>query len=277
MNSKSKILIVAVIGIFISVIGLMSINTAQSTTCDDSQRPKYFDDCEFQNMFYQSLPDMPEDFFSLRNTFLYRYIKYTDKVLDKTYWIQPEWYPNYNSPGGGLEAIKAYNGRAITVWSAGVYPSDFFISTKPGRNITVYVWVSNIHHQVKYEGIHLQKAYPACDEFEDRGFNIGNSTTCQNVTYAMQNIDINISPDMFLLTPTWPSYTNEYRKIIQINVSISDSINEGRYVVGFNVKNPPEEFNEQYYSEYGFGYTGSIREFHVDQPAEYRLFIDVGE
>jgi hypothetical protein len=275
------------------VIAGVALATPQITTyiiadneCDypgKGIRPLYFD-CEMQNTMFGQLPEMPEDFYEVRNLFLFKFVTFNEKILDERYWKQPEWFPNFEKDGGALDAIKAYIEQSeasgkwrITTWCTGVYPSDFYAKTRAGRSITVYTWVRNAPHQFKYEGIQLVEAYPACDSFEEVGFELGNNTVCQNPDYVKQNIRISIDPNLFLLTPSFIAYTPEHTKIIKVDVSVAEEMEPGRYVVGFNVNLPSEEFNQEYYAEYGFGYTGSPREFHCAPGPQYRLFIDIEE
>jgi hypothetical protein len=246
-------------------------------------RPQYFD-CETQKEMFKELPRIPEDFYEVKNLFLYRFVNLTGKILEEEYWKQPEWFPNYADKGGALDAVKNYIKQAqesgmwrTTIWCAGIYPSDFYAKTKAGRNITVYTWVRNAPHQFKYEGIQLVKVYPLCDSFEERGFELGNNTVCQDPEYVKENVKISITPNLLLLTPNFPTYTYNHTKIIKVGVNISENMAPGRYVVGFNTELPPEWYNQQYYMEYGFDYTGSVREFHCAPGPQYRLFIDVEE
>ncbi len=291
-NSRKGRYALIVIAALIVISGV-ALATPQITTyviadneCDypgKGVRPLYFD-CETQKTMFGQLPEMPEDFYTVRNVFLYKFVTFTDKVLNERYWKQPEWFPNFEKEGGALDAIKDYIEQSkasgtwrTTVWCAGVYPSDFYAKTKAGRNITVYAWVRNAPHQWKYEGLRLVEAYPTCDSFEELGFELGNNTVCQNPDYVKQNIEISMDPSLFLLTPNFLAYTSGHTKVIRVDVSIDEGIEPGRYVVGFDTSLPPEEFNQKYYAEFGFDYTGSPREFHCAPGPQYRLFIDIEE
>lgn len=283
-------LIVIAVVIVASVIALAASQITTYITADnecdypgEGVRPLYFD-CEMQKTMFGQLPEMPEDFYAVRNLFLLKFVTFTDKILDERYWKQPEWFPNYEKAGGALDAIKDYIEQSkvsgtwrTTVWCAGVYPSDFYAKTMAGRNLTVYTWVRNAPHQWKYEGIQLVEAYPTCDSFEERGFELGNNTVCQDPDYVKQYIKVSVDPNLFLLPPNFPAYAPEHTKIIRVDISIAEGMEPGRYVVGFDSSLPPEEFNQQYYSEYGFDYTGSPREFHCAPGPQYRLFIDIEE
>ncbi len=245
-------------------------------------RSLYFD-CDTQKTMFSELPEMPEDFYATRNLFLYRFITFTEKILDEAYWKQPEWFPNFDKEGGLLDSIKNYieqsktSGKwGVTVWCAGIYPSDFYAKTRAGRNITVYTWIRNAPHQSKYEGIRLVEAYPACDSFEEAGFELGNNTACQDPEYAREHIKLStIEPNLFILTPNFPAFTTNHTRIIRVDLEISGDISPGRYVVGFDTNLPPEEFSQQYYEKFGFDYTGSAKEFHCSPGPQYRLFIDI--
>lgn len=240
-------------------------------------RPLYFD-CKFQNAMFSQLPEMPADFYTVRTAFVYKFVRFTDRVLNESYWKQPEWFPTFASEGGALQAIKAFReneSSRITIWCAGIYPADFYAKTAAGRSITVYTWVRNSPHQQKYEGIKLTPVYPECDSFEEIGFDLGNNNVCQDLNYVKENVKIKIEPDLFLLTPSYPVYTPDSTSMIKVDISIDSDMKPGRYIVGFDSNLPPEEFNEFYYDQYGFQYTGSQREFHCAPGPQYRLFIDV--
>lgn len=244
-------------------------------------RPLYFD-CKTQNEMFGELPEMPEDFYETRSLFLYKFIDFTNKITDFRYWKQPEWFPTYASAGGTLDAIRDYIQQSektgiwgTTVWCAGIYPSDFYVKTRAGQAFTVYTWIRNAPHQNKYEGINLKESYPVCDFFEERGFELGNNTVCQDPEYAKEHIDIKFTPDLFLLTPNFPVYTTDHTRMITVKINVSESIAPGRYVVGFDTKMPSEDFNRNYYAQYGFTYTGSEKEFHCAPGPQYRLFLDI--
>lgn len=244
-------------------------------------RSLYFD-CEVQKTMFGQLPEMPEDFFVVRNLFNLKFVTFNDKVLDEKYWKQPEWFPNFEKEGGALDAIKDYmkqsqaSGRwGVTVWCAGAYPADFYAKTRAGSDFTVYTWIRNAPHQAKYEGIKLVDAYPTCDTFVERGFELGNNTVCQDPDYVRQNVKISISPDLFLVSPNFPAFTPEHTKMIKVDISIAEEMEPGRYVIGFNTRLPSEDFNQRYYAEYGFDYTGSPKEFYCAPGPQYRLFFDV--
>jgi hypothetical protein len=283
MGKRGYALIVIVA--LIAVVALVSqITTYIIAECDypgKGIRPLYFD-CETQKTMFSELPEMPEDFYAVRNLFLYKFVTFTDKILDDRYWKQPEWFHNFDKEGGALAAIKDYIEQSkasgtwrITVWCAGIYPSDFYAKTKAGRNLTIYTWIRNAPHQFKYEGIQLVEAYPVCDSFEEMGFELGNNTVCQDPDYVKRYIEISADPDLLLLSPNFPVFTPEHTEMIRVDVNIAEGIEPGRYVVGLDTGLPPEEFNQQYYAEYGFDYTGSPREFHCAPGPRYRLFIDI--
>lgn len=268
--------------ILICIGGWLTLNETVEGSCSyntQDMRPLYFD-CEAQRDWLSKIPEMPADFYDIRGLFLYNYIDFGAKVLNRSYWMQPEWFPNFEQNveevRSKLEYQRSTGRNFIMAWSTGVYPSKFYAGNfRPGDNFTVYAWVKNIASQWKYEGVGLDEYYADFVDMGDSRIVLGFENVTQNPAYVMDHIGISLSPDEFVLTPAYPNLTKGYVQMIRIDVSLSDDIEPGRYIAGFATGPVSEKFSKAMYEQMGFKYTDSRGpEFHAN-PRHYNLVIEV--
>jgi len=281
MNRNRKAYL-CVFALAVAVVGAGLVATGQSGCAYNSNklRPLYFD-CEFQAAWLAELPEMPADFWDTQALFLYGFVpSFKGKILNKSYWAQPEWFPNLDNNIAKITSNRRYiaeTGRwPITIWGSGIYPSEFYVKTGPGANLTVYTWIKNLAIQWKYEGVGLEPFYPAYEKIEDTRGGFDFDEIMQDPGYAAGNIELAVSPDELLLSPAYPVLEDGYVHMVRVDVRLSDDIKPGRYIAGFKAGSPSEEFSEDMRLEHGFGYTDPIGEF-ATSPRKYKLFIEVVE
>lgn len=299
----------AVVGILVAVglftgagiISIMSHPGTAETECIIQNVKKYFD-CEYQNRMFSLLNDkypMPENFEARKNLLVNRFLQFEPEKWPKQYWIWPQWYAEFDShfvPSleKYVEWSKTHKGW-VPVWCVGVYPADYYVKvinlTKAGHEFDVWTWVRSPSGMYKNQGIGLHTIYPEREEFEERGFDLGENVYVQNPAETERYISIQMSPDEFMLGPSWPVFCirnetyklgnrditcqEDYVRMIKTHVKISGDTPPGRYVVGWNAYNPSMQFSDENYYKYGFDYTDPNKGEFSCGPREYRLFVEI--
>jgi hypothetical protein len=282
MEAKRKVYLPLGMFVLICVGGWLTLNgTAQGSCSYNSQdiRPLYFG-CEFQRDWLSELPQMPPDFYDIRGLFQYGFIEFDGKAINRSYWIHPEWFSNFDENLNTIRDYAAYQeetGRIkIVLWSSGIYPSEFYVGpVRPGDSVTAYTWIKNVPIQWKNTGFRLEEYYPSHIKIENIKKDLGFDEVSQEPTYAADNLHMDFSPREFLLTPAYPNITKGYARMIRVDVNVSDDIEPGRYIVGFVAAGPSEKFSQAMYERYGFKYTDPTSGEFAASPRHYNLIIEV--
>lgn len=263
------------------VVGWITLSeTGQSSCSYNSQglRLQYFD-CDFQREWLAELPEMPQDFYDIRGLFQYNYIEFAGKAINKSYWSQPEWFPNYQENINKISDTLEYQARTtrlpIVMWNSGVYPSEFYVMAKPGAQFTVYTWIKNLAIQWKYEGFGLHENWPGHITIKDSRGGFEFDEVSQDPAYAAEHIDIDFGPREFVLYPAFPVLKDGYVRMIRVDINISSEISPGIYVTGFKAGSPSKKFSQSNREFYGFDYTDPVGGEFAFGPRSYKLIIEV--
>ncbi|HIH20321.1 TPA: hypothetical protein HA244_03560 [Candidatus Micrarchaeota archaeon] len=192
---------------------------------------------------FSLLPEMPEDFFEKREQIRNGKItlgQFSD--LGESYWLQPEFYPNFEDRAIG-EILRPPSNR-WAVQGFGAYPSQASAQAKPGQRLAINVFFKTSWLVESYQGIRLEPTAQNRSQIASPDF--------------QKNIRVEISPQEFLLEPAYPAFSKGWAKKIGISISISPEAEEGEYEIGFNPVKPlaNEEWGSQhraYFSATGFG------------------------
>jgi hypothetical protein len=177
---------------------------------------------------FAQLPPFPKDFY--RVELLNRYNHLTDEEIvgmPQKYWKQPEWYTGFQASGHGY--YVNVSGVLGGIAGYGAYKADQWATVRPGENFTVVFYVHASWGIKSYQGLQLVPEYNA-SEFEM----------------------LNATPDIFLLTPTLPAFTQNWTRKIVVTGKVRSDASPGEYVVALGAGVPPEEWAAQWRDIYTY-------------------------
>jgi len=202
-----------------------------------SEIPSFFS-LKSEAEIFSSLPQIPEDF--SETAYLLASGRYFSiGFLDEGYYKQPEFYPNFKEYG--LRYWSSPDPKYWVTSGLGSYPAEQWDTLKRGEreefNAVVFL----------YSGYGVQ--------------------TFQGVTLmpnseSRQYFDITISPQSFLLEPTFPKFYKGWAERIEIKGKLKPNAPAGNYAIGINVETPPRELKEKWEFEHKnlyFDATSAIR------------------
>lgn len=175
---------------------------------------------------WENLPAPPADFSEI--AFLLATGKYFSIAgLDERYWKQFEFYPDAVENG-----LKYWTEPDPKSWASngyGTYPSEQWATLKTGDTETfeATVFVYTGYGVQTYQGVTL--------------FAEGND---------LERFDLSISPQTFLLEPTFPKFESEWVKKVMITGNIKEGTPKGEYTVNLNLGVPPEDKRKEWTLEH---------------------------
>ena len=189
------------------------------------QMPVYFGIISEEDIF-ATLPKPADDFSEV--AYLFSSGKYYSiGYLDESYYKQPELYPNFKTTGtrywtrpdpkywttGGYGSYPAEQWDVLTVGEREEFDAVVFFYTSWGVQT--------------YQGVTLQ---PSAE--------------------TEKYFDITITPQTFLLEPTFPKFGNGWAHRIEVHGEMKKGTPPGSYKIGINVETPPKEFIEKWEFEH---------------------------
>ena len=190
------------------------------------------------NVTFSNIPSLPSDFFEKRSLLRNRKLNITQ--FEREYWIQPEFYPNFEE-----YAISEMLNPPENRWGAmgyGAYPSGFTAATKAGETVKAIVFFHTSWLVESYQGISLDYAIT-------------------NLTMVPPGFEkgfaIEITPSEFLLGPAYPVFGRNWAEKVEITTTVG-SVPAGEYEINFNIAKPSKsaEWKEaypHYFDATGFG------------------------
>ena len=187
--------------------------------------PKYFT-LKSEKDIFSELPPIPEDFSEIA------YLLATGRIyaignLSEEYFSQPEFYPNFKE--SGLKYWSEPDPKYWTTNGYGSYPAEQFdVLSHSGRNefLSVVFFYTGYGVQT-YQGL-----------------------TIIPTSNALEYFDLTVSPDTFLLTPTFPKFSRDWAHQIVIKGKLKPDTPPGEYDIGFLIIKPPYEKKIEWASEY---------------------------
>lgn len=171
---------------------------------------------------YASLPTPADDFSEL--AYLFATGKYyAIGQLGPEYYMQPEFYPTFKISG-----VKFWTQPDPRYWvphGFGSYPSvqSDTLSLSGRKDCSGVVFVHSSWGVQTYQGFTLMPS---------------NET--------LNNFDITIEPQNFLVGPAWPKFAENWVQRVAVNCHLKDGVPPGSYNIVINVVNPPKELQEQW-------------------------------
>lgn len=175
---------------------------------------------------FSSLPPIPDDFgevaYELANG------KFFDiGALEGEYYLQPELYPGFKTTG--LDTFTKYDPKYWAPGGYGTYPSDqedeLVLGSQESFSAVVFVhsgWLVQT-----YQGVTLVPSVTSLEKF-----------------------DIVITPDNFLLGPSWPKFSRDWVQKVVITGKLKPGVSLGNYKVELNVVTPPIDLQKKWGAEH---------------------------
>ncbi|VVB98893.1 Uncharacterised protein [uncultured archaeon] len=198
--------------------------------------PEYFS-LNSESEIFADLPPVPKDFSEVAYL-LVSGKNYAIGKISSDYYLQPEFYPGFKE--SGLRFWSEPNPKYWGVNGYGTYPAEQFdtLSLSGRSDFTAVVFFYASYGVQTYQGVTL---VPSAE--------------------TMKNFDVNISPDTFLLTPTFPKFNKDWAQAIVIKGELKPDTPPGDYTLGFLISSPPKEKKEEWSFKYRnlyFDAAGSI-------------------
>ena len=251
----------------------MFIESSEST---QDFRPSY---CKFVDgerkcvdpKIFQYLPPYPKDFMQIYHLVYYGKINNLSAISEE-YWKQPEILPTWKT--SGIDAYLNPEPGRFGAFGFGCYPSEAFVSLKPGEAARITTWLHTSWAVQTLQGMSLKIIYPSHAE-SSRGIAIE-----QDPSVVKNYFEASVTPNVVLLGPTWPYFEHGSKFehdgwIVPITIEIRTrkEIPKGNYVVGVMPSLPPEDKNEEWTLKYKLRYT-PIQFFQIGKPY-FTMFITV--
>lgn len=144
--------------------------------------------------------------------------------LDKSYWIQPDFYPRWE------RAKKFYESHDYSRWGVfgyGAYPGNptiVFNNRKVGSWINFTILYKTGYGIETWQGIKL-------------------------VPEESEYFNVEITPDEFLLKPTFPVFHEDWVRKLSIDISVKKEPPKGNYTIPIHAEAPSKDNAEKWFWE----------------------------
>ncbi len=218
-----------------------------------SVRPEYFG--PYTSRVFSKLPPMPRDFYEI-DLLVTKGLWSNTSYLTRDYWIQPEFYPQFEEQGIDL-MLNPPTGR-FGAFGYGTYPSELVVLTYPGAKINTAFFVHTSWLVETYQGMGFDFVYPPNGFLRSSDFpNDTNRTVTQDPQVVRRYIRGTISPSNVLLAPAYPVFDENWAQKIDVNLDIAPDTPPGRYLAGVDIVAPPQEKADEWFNQYRTRYTSS--------------------
>jgi hypothetical protein len=226
----------------------------------------------------------PQDFYEVREMYKYNWIDEFSTKITECHWKQPEWSADFETRI--VPNLLNTPEDRIFVSLESVYPSqamtEISIDRSDRNKIQYYefdkkVWVENGLWGVDYFALGLHPVYLQISSIEEK-YNVkGQENIVSDPAIAQRYIQIEVNPKEFILEPSFPIYSYEYKKQVMVHIKIDTDIPDGTYIVGFETGLPSEGLDTQCLETYGLptfsGKTGCKSMYHSSMIFSGRRFI----
>ncbi|MFH1391145.1 MAG: hypothetical protein ABIH20_02420 [Candidatus Diapherotrites archaeon] len=187
--------------------------------------PEYFTlNSEYE--IFDQLPPIPEDFSEV--SFLFANGRtYDIGSFSEEYFLQPEFYPNFKEIG-----LRYWAKPDAKYWGTsgyGSYPAEQFdtLSLSGRTDFTAVVFFYTSYGVQTYQG-----------------------TSIIPTKETLENFDVEITPDTFVLTPTFPRFSADWGRQLVIKGKLKEGKPPGQYSVNFSIVAPPIEKKREWSFKY---------------------------
>lgn len=241
------------------------LSNIDSSIVKNSVRPDYLPAQMFVN-----LPQMPADFYQVRQLVGLGRLKIED--VGEEYWQQPEFFPHFEDLG--LQILQNPPEDRWGAYGVAVYPADSVATINRGDELTFTFFVKSGYLVETYQGINLEVVIPENTSLvSGYTFSDGSNEVKQNPEVVKKYIDIEINPNLFILYPNFPVYNTNGTFKVEMKVSVDKNIPVGKYVIGLDTGDIPDEYHVEWTKRFLTLYTsGGLTK--IDRPY-YQAFIEV--
>lgn len=236
-KSKNKKLFIVALIILILAAGIVFVVAKKSDT-----RSKY----KLPAAMFKNLPPMPADFQQVHILILYNKIKdYT--TYGPEYWKQPEWFPSWAD-----NCVPLLQNPPQDRWAAvgvGTFPYRASYLAQPGDRIKAVLFVKSSCLVITYQGVRMNYVFP------ESARRLADEIFYQTPSETEKYLTIAFDPQEFILEPSYPVFSEEYVKRIEIDIDVDPETPSGTYFVSFDPGAPSSEFSDEAYKKYLTRYT----------------------
>lgn len=276
VHIKRGILVIVLL-VILAVISIFFGSTISGSFIATENRPEY---CERDTVklgsyliqgkcipksVFAELPPYPKNINEIK--LLVEYGKIRDlATIGEEYYKQPEFYQNWNPSGVNsfLNPLGGYFGA----FGFGTYPADVVATLKPGQSLKVGTFFKTSWGVQTYQGIQLVSVFPEHAESRKDNYEID-----QNPDLVRNYFDASITPNLFLLGPTFGVFNKDWIKLVNVIIKVKPDTPPGEYLVGVTPIAPPVEMQDKWLSQYGLSYV-SAGETSIGSPF-FQIFIEV--
>jgi len=208
--------------------------------------PKYFS-LNSEDEIFGGLPKQADDFSEIAYLFANgRY--FAIEYLDESYYKQPEFYPHFKEYG-----LRYWTEPDPKYWvpqGYGSYPAEQWTTMGKNDEFTAIVFFYSSWGVQTFQGVTLMPDSTSKEYF-----------------------DIEISPQNFLLEPTFPKVYDNWAYKIVVKGKPKAETPTGTYTIGINVESPPEDIRSKWEFEHkniyfdavagGIGPSGNQIQFNI--------------
>jgi hypothetical protein len=211
---------------------------------------------------FDALPPMPSDFGEI-DYMLEKGRFFAIGKLGEEYYKQPEFYPRFE------EFFSYWTDPNLQTWGTngyGTYPADQWTDVTPGTSFTAYTFFHTSWNIETWQGVKLVTVFPteSSDEFHNK----------LPASEVGKYFDVEISPDVFLIDPTFPIFGYDWAHKVTVNVQVAPNTPPGQYVVGVSLVKPPAEYSEEWAWEHKNFYFDAASSIGISRP-QLRLMVTV--
>ena len=210
---------------------------------------------------FELLPPVPTDF--LYKVYLIKYGRFVDvSKLGPEYYLQPEFDPDFTRFGLKYWEEWQNSNYSKTHWGTlgfRSYPYSQHIVAKPGYSFNVTLFFSANWNVETYQGILLTPIFLNSAISED-------GKSLKATPGGEKYINVNITPNEFLLTPPFPQFTENWAKKLTITGKIADNTPPGTYIISMTVDKPSQVNSDKWLLQYLNLYSEGPGMLNADKP-----------
>jgi hypothetical protein len=210
---------------------------------------------------FDLLPPVPNDF--LYKVYLIKYGKYvTIDQLGPEYYKQPEFDPDFTK--FGLRYWEEWKDSNYTkkYWgTVGLrsYPFSQHIVSAPGYSFNITLFLSSNWNIETYQGLKITPTFIPKAQSEDGKDMVGLSN-------ASKYINVNVTPNEFLLTPAFPQFTPDWVQKLTFTGKIADDTPKGIYILSMKIDKPSSANSDKWLLQYLNLYSEGADMITTDKP-----------
>jgi len=213
---NGKIVGIGIIVILIGVIGYCYLFTDISSTIATDETIPPID-------YMQNIPPKPDDYAMIMREMDSGYVNIHE--LNKSYWLQPDFYPSWHIAKG---FYTSHDYGRWGVYGHGAYPSNpqvIFSKTDVGT------WIS-------------------FDTLYKTGYGIETWQGIKLVPEENEYFDVELTPNQFLLEPTFPVFSEDWVRQINVKVTIKkEPPRNSTHKIKVFYESPDPELSKQWFWE----------------------------